>query len=157
MKGVKVGFLITAFIDILRNLSEGTPDEIDLIYVVVALVCSFVGSSVQITHKTLRRVVHNKEIVAVYVTGIMISIMAYFVGVQTEKVMYVALIAVFASYMSLDLFAGLKKAILAIVAILPDAFRQYIKYKMGLKDDDKKKIKTRRYGFNVIDGLKHIF
>ena len=111
---------------------------IDLVLVVAAVVTSIVGSTMQITHKTLNTNVSNKEIVAIYTTGIAIGILAYIVGDLKENIIYTMLIGVFGSYMSLDLFKYAKAAVLAIIQKSPDFFWEMVREKLKSRDEKNK-------------------
>lgn len=106
--------------------------DIDLVLVVVALVTSAIGSSTQITHKNLKKSISIKEISAIYTTGVMVALMAYFLGVWQNNLVIAALASVFGSYMSLDLFEGMKKAVIGILGVFPKAFEMYVKSKTGI-------------------------
>ena len=120
-------FVYIATYDVFQSLSTG--NNIDMVYILVALICSFVGSSVQVSHKNLERGISKKEVWAIYVTSVMVAIMGYFIGDYTKRILWVALFSVFVSYMSLDLFKAAKKAVLGIVGFLPKAFWMYVKFK----------------------------
>jgi len=135
MENFKSFFIAIAIWDFIRSKIEH--DDIDFVLIFVALVCSIVGSSVQVVHTNLERGISSKEIWAIYVTGVMVAILSYIVG-MSQTLIYAALIAVFGSYLSLDLFRGVKRSILAIVSIFPDVFREYLKQKLNLKDKNGK-------------------
>ncbi len=132
MENFKFFFITIAIWDFIRAKIEH--DDIDLVLIFIALVCSMVGSSVQVVHTNLERGISTKEIVAIYVTGVMIALLAYIVG-MSQTLIYAALIAVFGSYLSLSLFKSIKKAVVAIINILPDVFKEYLRQKLNIKND----------------------
>lgn len=111
--------------------------EFDLVLIFVSLVCSFVGSSVQLVHKNLETKIELKEILAVYVTGLMVALAGYFLGEYTKKLFITALATVFASYMSLDLFASGKKASLYFVSKLPDTLLEALRQRLNSKYEER--------------------
>ncbi|NNE33222.1 MAG: hypothetical protein HKN40_12725 [Winogradskyella sp.] len=122
-------FVAPFVVNLFRNLSGG--ETIDLVLMVVAATTSFFGSTLQIAHKNLAQKKNHKpliykiEVFAIYVTGITFGIIAYFVGDKYQEILYTMLIGIFGSYMSLDIFRGLKVAVVVLLKKLPDAIIQY--------------------------------
>ena len=116
--------------------------DIDITLFVVAIVTSLVGSTMQITHKNLELQkkgdgsISGAEIWAIYITGLVFGMIAYFIGYEKKNIFYAMLIGIFGSYMSLDLFTAIKKATLYLAEKLPDIIvEQYLKSKND--NDDK--------------------
>ncbi len=136
-------FSAPAFVSVYENLVYGT--QIDFTIVIVAIVTSLIGSTMQITHKNLdqkRRqlpVISKLEIYAIYVTGVVFGILAYYVGQEKSNLLYTMLIGIFGSYMSLDLFKYGKAAVISLLQKLPDALLQYwFNQKSNSTDKDNK-------------------
>lgn len=129
-------FVIPAFFDVFNKSSQGQYDY-DLVLVMVAIVTAVVGSTVQISHKNLEKAILKREVFAIYTTSMMVAIISYFLGVWTEKLVVTALVSSVASYMSLELFETIKKAILTITNGLPSLWEGYWRSKYKIKDDDR--------------------
>lgn len=128
-------FYLPAMIDIFSKISKGDYD-FDLVLILVALVTSAVGSTVQISHKNLEKNILKKEVFAIYSTSIMVAIISYFLGVWTNKVFVTALVSTIGSYMSLELLKSIEGAVKGILNIAPELFKMFVKSKFNLKDDD---------------------
>lgn len=127
-------FTLPAATAIYRNLVNDI--ELDFTLVIIAIVTSLVGSTMQITHKNLdmkkkgMKNITSVEIYAIYVTGVVFGMISYLVGHEQKNLLYAMIIGVFGSYMSLDLFKGIRIAVLAIVKQLPEiVIEHYLKSK----------------------------
>lgn len=111
--------------------------KVNLTLCFVFLVCAVVGSSTQLAHKNLDHDISRKEVIAVYVTAFMVAIMGYAGQMYSGETLISAVATVFASYMSLELFDGLKKAVSGIINRIPSVFWEimYYKYERRRKDD----------------------
>ena len=130
--------LIPFSFHILRTLQGA--ENINVTLVFVFLVCAMVGSSTQLAHKNLDHDIGKKEILAVYVSAFMVAFMGYAGQMYSGETLLSAVCTVFASYMSLELFDGLKKAINGIIMRIPNVFWElmYYKYERRRKDDGRK-------------------
>lgn len=136
-------FSIPFVANVFRNIVENEP--LDLTLLVVAAVTCILGSTMQISHKNLdqkkkhKPLIYKTEVLAIYITGIVIGMIAYMIGHKHKEIVYTMLIGVFGSYMSLDLFHGLRVAMIALLKKLPDAIIQYyLNIKDQSKDPDEK-------------------
>lgn len=136
-------FSAPALISLYENLVYGT--EVDFTIVIVAIVTSLVGSTMQITHKNLDQkrknepIISKFEVYAIYITGVVFGILAYYVGHEKSSLLYTMLIGIFGSYMSLDLFKYGKAAVITLIQKLPDALLQYwFNQKSNSNDKDNK-------------------
>lgn len=111
-------------------------DDIDFVILWIGFIAALVGASLQVAHKNLNKPIESKEIVAIYVGAFMVTLISYASGMYWQKPIITALIASFASYMSLELFEGLKKSLLSIVRFIPDLFKDIIKSRYNLKDKE---------------------
>jgi hypothetical protein len=112
--------------------------DFDVVPIIVSLVATTVGSSVQLSEKRMDRSVRNKEIVFVYVTGVMVAILAHGIWLWKENLFYLAGVSVICSYMSLELLGAVKNAILKVVGFLPDIVRTYLLSKLNANEKDTK-------------------
>lgn len=115
-------------------LKEG---QFDLVLVIVALVCSFVGSSVQVAEKNhKKKPISKSEAILIYAAGFLIAIMGYGLGVYTNKLFLTALFSAFVSYMSIEFLNGLKRATNRIINFMPEIVRDYLQNKYGNNDKE---------------------
>ena len=91
----------------------------------------------QLAHKNLEHDITRKEILAVYVSAFMVAFMGYAGQMYSGETLLSAVSTVFASYMSLELFDGLKKAVSSIIKRIPNAFWElmYYKYERRKRED----------------------
>ena len=133
-KGYMV-FLIPGVYAIVEGIF--TPVSLDVVAVVVSFSAAIVGSSLQLSEKQMIKQLTKAEIVYVYIAGTVIAILSHGVWYWKENFWYLGVTAVIFSYMSLDILPAIRKAILKIVAFLPDIFRTYLLSKLNTPNEKK--------------------
>lgn len=133
-------FLLPLFLNIFKVVN-GLEENIDLVLVVICLICSFVGSSAQLSQQYMERKVSFREVLAVYVSGIMVALLGYATAAYSGQILITAMCVVIVSYMSLEFFDLVKRGISKILLQIPDAFWQivYNKYEQKKKEKDENK------------------
>lgn len=139
-KLIYVACVIPSAIDFIQ-VATSNKQEIDLVLLFVSLVCSIVGSTVQVAHKNLEAKILIKEVLAIYATAFIVTIIGYGAGIYIngtyiKKMFWVAVITAIVSYMSLDLFNMVRISSINIVSWIPEAFKIFVKSKYNLKDND---------------------
>ena len=104
--------------------------EYEVFVMLISLGTSFIGSSVQIMHLSLKSDVRKIDVFAIYVTGLMVGFLSYGVTFYHVSIFYVATVSVVVSYMSLDFFSAAKKAFIAIIGFIPDIVKTYFNSKI---------------------------
>ena len=132
-------FLLPLFFNIAKVVN-GMEEDVDLVLVVICLICSFVGSSAQLSQQHLERSVSLKEVVAVYVSGVMVAILGYSTAAYSGQILITAMCVVIVSYMSLEFFNLVRQGISKILLQIPNAFWQlmYYKYEQRNRENDKR-------------------
>jgi DNA integrity scanning protein DisA with diadenylate cyclase activity len=137
MAVIKDIFLLIAFSSLVElTTPKASVDDIDFVILWIGFIASIVGASLQIAYKNLKKPILLKEVFAIYVSAFMVTLISYAAGLYWQKPIITALIASFASYMSLELFEGLKTTILRIVSHLPTVFKDFFKARYNLKDNE---------------------
>lgn len=132
-------FLVPLFINIMKVVNH-SEEDIDLVLVLICLVCSFVGSSAQLSQHNMERQVTFKEVVAVYTSGVMVALLGYAAATFSGSILITSMCVVIVSYMSLEFFDLVRQGISKILLQIPNAFWQlmYYKYEQRNRENDKR-------------------
>ena len=131
-------FLFPLFMNILKVVNH-LEEDIDLVLVLICLICSFVGSSAQLSQHYMERSVSLKEVVAVYVSGVMVALLGYATASYSGSILIVSMCVVIVSYMSLEFFDLVRQGVSKILLQIPNAFWQLMYYKYEQRENNKRK------------------
>lgn len=136
MTGAKIYMLFTfpVIFDLYYRIMQTGEFEFNPVLLMIAIIASIIGSTVQATHTSLKRKVLIKEIIAIYVTGLFIAYFAYELGNYYDNFTLTGLSSAIFSYVSIDFVVAMRDIIIKrLPKALMDAFRNFIN--SGNKDN----------------------
>ena len=128
-------FIMYSLFDIFNRGMLNGDYSINYVLLVIAVVASFIGSTVQATHLSLKVKLKLNRLIAIYSSGIFVAYFSYELGMYYQSAPLTGMTSAILSYFSVEFLEAFKNMVIGTInglkRVLPKVIGDILKYRYG--------------------------
>ena len=124
-------FFFFTFLDLYQNTQLTGEIKVNVTLLVVAIITSVMGSSVQVAHTNLEKKIRFAEVFAIYISGIFVAYFSYELGYYYNSFALTGVSSAILSYISIEFILTFKNSVIfvlkAVTKKLPDVIVEVLR------------------------------